>query len=136
MGRDLSECRACLLVLLLTLPGITAGQSNAGADQPSQASRPKQYLKIGKGIVPPSVISDPKPSDPPSCKITHEAVSILWVAIGEQGTVDAVKVERSAGRDLDQKAVDFVKQWKFNPAMKDGKPVPVHVDVQFSFHLC
>jgi len=133
---NLSVCGPVLFVLFLMSAGIGIGQSNGTADQPPQASGPKQYLKIGKGIVPPKVIFDPKPLDPPSCKITHEAVAILWVGVGEQGTVDAVRVERSAGHDLDQRAIDEVKQWKFKPATKDGIPVPVHVDVQLSFHLC
>ncbi len=125
-----------LFVLFLMLPGIAVGQSNETTGQPAEGSSPKRYLKIGKGMVPPKVVFDPKPLDPISCKIKHEAVAVLWVAVGEQGTVDAVKVERSAGHDLDQKAIDAVKQWKFEPATKDGTPVPVHVDVQVSFHLC
>jgi protein TonB len=118
------------------LPSISVGQTNAASGQPSEASGLKQYLKVGKGIVPPKVIFDPKPLDPPSCKITHEAVAILWLGVGERGTVDAVRVERSASHDLDQRAIDAVKQWKFEPATKGGKPVPVHVDVEVSFHLC
>jgi periplasmic protein TonB len=125
-----------LSVLFLTFSGIAGGQNNAPTSQPSEASNPKQYVKIGKGIVPPKVIYDPQPVTPPSCKITHNAIAILWVAIGEQGTVDAVKVERSAGRDLDQKAVDAVKQWKFRPATKDGLPVAAQTHVEVNFNLC
>jgi len=35
---------------------------------------------------------------------------------------------------LDQKAIDAVRQYRFKPAMKDGKPVQVdlYVDVNFT----
>lgn len=37
---------------------------------------------------------------------------------------------------LDEKALEAVRQYKFKPAMKDGKtPVPVSVDVEVNFRL-
>jgi TonB family protein len=36
---------------------------------------------------------------------------------------------------LDEKAIEAVKQWRFAPARKDGKPVPVAVDVEVNFRL-
>jgi len=46
-----------------------------------------------------------------------------------------VKVTRSLGLGLDEKAIEAVKQWKFEPAMKDGKPVAVQINVEVSFRL-
>jgi TonB family protein len=36
---------------------------------------------------------------------------------------------------LDQKAVEAVRKWKFEPAMKDGKPVAVQISVEVNFRL-
>jgi protein TonB len=36
---------------------------------------------------------------------------------------------------LDEKAIETVKTWKFDPAMKDGKPVAVQIIVEVAFHL-
>jgi len=36
---------------------------------------------------------------------------------------------------LDEKAIEAVKKWRFVPAMKDGKPVAVQVNVEVNFHL-
>jgi outer membrane biosynthesis protein TonB len=36
---------------------------------------------------------------------------------------------------LDEKAIDNVKNWKFEPALKDGKPVPAKIAVEVDFHL-
>jgi len=42
-------------------------------------------------------------------------------------------VLRSLDSGLDQKAVDAVKQWKFEPAMKNGEPVAVVINVEVNF---
>jgi TonB family protein len=49
--------------------------------------------------------------------------------------VDVVKVVHSLDRDIDQAAVETVKEWKFEPATRNGQPVPVQTDVTFNFNL-
>ena len=39
------------------------------------------------------------------------------------------------GMGLDEKAIEAVRNWKFEPAMKDGKPVAVQINVEVSFRL-
>ena len=34
---------------------------------------------------------------------------------------------------LDEKAIAAVSQWKFEPALKDGRPVPVQINVEVKF---
>jgi TonB family protein len=46
-----------------------------------------------------------------------------------------MRVQRGLGMGLDQKAVEAVKQWKFDPATKDGKPVAVQINVEVNFRL-
>ena len=36
---------------------------------------------------------------------------------------------------LDEKAIEAVRNWKFEPAMKDGHPVRVEIAVEVDFHL-
>ena len=36
---------------------------------------------------------------------------------------------------LDHKAVEAVEQYKFKPAMKDGKPVAVYVNIEVNFQI-
>ena len=57
-----------------------------------------------------------------------------WI-VGPDGHPRDVKVARSLGMGLDQKAIDAVKRWKFEPAMKDGKPVAVQINVEVNFRL-
>jgi protein TonB len=46
-----------------------------------------------------------------------------------------VKVQRSLGLGLDEKAIEAVKQWKFKPGYKDGKPVTVAATIEVNFRL-
>jgi protein TonB len=56
----------------------------------------------------------------------------LWV--DEQGNPSHIRVVRGVGMGLDENAVAAVRQYKFKPAMKDGKPVKVdmYIDVDFN----
>jgi protein TonB len=36
---------------------------------------------------------------------------------------------------LDEKAVEAVQKWRFEPGMKDGKPVAVQLVIAVDFHL-
>lgn len=59
------------------------------------------------------------------------------VVVVEDGTVGEVKVTRSLDEEygLDEQAVKAVKQWRFRPGTKDGKPVPVRVSIDMTFTL-
>ncbi len=61
---------------------------------------------------------------------------MLIVAVAADGSVSAVKVDRSAGDErLDAAALEAAKQWKFKPLVKDGRPVPSQVRVPIDFEL-
>jgi len=36
---------------------------------------------------------------------------------------------------LDEKAVEAVRTWRFEPGMKDGRPVAVQMNIIVNFHL-
>ena len=60
---------------------------------------------------------------------------MLWLIVGPDGRPRDIKITRSLGLGLDEKAIEAVKQWKFEPAMKDGKAVAVQISVEVSFRL-
>lgn len=60
---------------------------------------------------------------------------MLWVVIGPDGRPRDVRVARTLGMGLDQKAMEAVREWKFAPAMLDGRAVAVEVNIEVTFHL-
>jgi protein TonB len=56
--------------------------------------------------------------------------------ITEQGRVEEVQLERSAGYPaLDESAQEAVRRWRFDPARRDGAPVAVWVLIPVEFKL-
>jgi protein TonB len=54
--------------------------------------------------------------------------------IDANGRVTTMKVI-SGPTLLHQAAMDALKQWKYQPAILDGKPVPMHLSVTLQFRL-
>ena len=50
---------------------------------------------------------------------------VLYVEVDPDGKAHNMKVLRSLGLGLDEKAIEAVNKWKFRPGYKDGKPVTV-----------
>jgi TonB family protein len=92
--------------------------------------------RVGGGVSAPRAVYDPDPEySEEARKAKYQGVVVLWVVIGPDGRVHDMRVQRSLGMGLDEKAMEAVRQWKFDPARKDGRPVPVQVNVEVRFSL-
>ena len=60
---------------------------------------------------------------------------MLALIVDQRGLVRDVHVTQSLDKRLDQNAIDAVKQWKFRPAVKDGKLIAVRTSVEVDFRL-
>lgn len=59
---------------------------------------------------------------------------VVLAEVDAQGTpIDVRVVERSGERDLDRAAVNAVRQWRFEPAMRNGKAIATSVKVPVDF---
>lgn len=92
--------------------------------------------KIGGGASAPQLIHkvDPEYSEE-ARKARHQGVVELYIEVEPDGTVSRIVVRRSLGLGLDEKAIEAVKQWKFKPGLKDGKPVITGAYVTVTFRL-
>jgi TonB family protein len=71
---------------------------------------------------------------PPAAQNAPDIVCKLWVVVTEKGKVEDPKILRCTGNpEIDRRAVEAVKQWRFEPARKNGRPVRVRgtIDVHF-----
>jgi periplasmic protein TonB len=91
---------------------------------------------VGGGVSAPRAIYDPDPEySEEARKARFQGAVALWVIVGPDGRPHDVQISRSLGMGLDEKAVEAIKKWRFEPAMKDGHPVAVQVNVEVTFHL-
>jgi TonB family protein len=92
--------------------------------------------KIGPGVSPPVVLYIPTAKFTKAArKANYQGVVVLSTIVNEQGLPQNVHVVQSLGMGLDENAVEAVKKYRFKPAMKNGKPVPVMINVEINFHL-
>lgn len=93
-------------------------------------------FKVGGGVTAPRPIYDPDPEySDEARRAKYQGTVLLWVVIDANGRPHEVKVSRSLGMGLDEKAIEAVKNWRFTPAKKDGQPVAVQVTIEVSFRL-
>jgi TonB family protein len=64
-----------------------------------------------------------------------EGVVLVSALVNEEGNPVDLRVERSLGYGLDEKALDCFSQYRFTPAMRDGQPVAQRITIEVSFRL-
>jgi len=112
-----------LVVCALALP-LAAWQTEQQSEQ---------VYELGKGVEPPRPIHQVSPEHPAKGFRVSGTV-LIGLIVSSKGEPAEVHVIRSLEQDVDRSAVDAVKQWRFNPATKDGKPVAVKISVEIRFH--
>jgi len=94
-------------------------------------------MRVGRDISAPHVVPkiDPAYSDE-ARKIHYSGTVLLSLVITPDGLPSNIHVLMPIGAGLDEKAVDAVKQWRFQAAGKsDGHPVPVQATIEVNFRL-
>jgi TonB family protein len=69
-------------------------------------------------------------------KARFGGTTTLSVVIGADGTAQQISVQRALPCDLDQQAIDAMKDWKFKPAYSpDGNSAAVLQLIEVTFHI-
>jgi TonB family protein len=102
---------------------------------------------IGRGIEAVGV-TRPKPKHMADARLTDEAEreiqqnhhapefeSVVGLVVGVDGKARDICLAHSAGYGLDLNAAAAIQNYRFAPAMKDGKPIAVRVTIQIDFRL-
>jgi TonB family protein len=94
------------------------------------------FFHVGNGVSAPRAIYTPEPEFTEEArKAKYQGIVSLFAVVGADGRVHNPRVVRSLGMGLDEKALEVVKLWKFDPGTKDGRPVPVEMQLEISFNL-
>jgi protein TonB len=120
-------------------PGTVAGTFDgtfAPPPPPPVRAAPPAAVRVGTyGVRPPQKLNEVSPAYPPIAAAAHiQGIVIIEATISENGTVINARVLRSVPL-LDQAAIEAVKQWRYNPSMLNGVPVPVIMTVTVNFTL-
>jgi TonB family protein len=92
--------------------------------------------KAGNGVSKPELLHKVEPEySEEARKAKFQGVVILAITVDPNGNAINPQVMKSLGLGLDEKAMEAVRQWKFKPGYKDGKPVPVKATVEVNFRL-
>jgi TonB family protein len=116
---------------LFPVPPLVPGDAG-GAAWP-EATR---VYKPGAGVSAPVVVKEVRPQYTPEAEEAKiQGVVTLECVVNTDGSIGDVQVTRSLDAGLDQEAIKAVKQWRFEPGTKDGRPVPVRVALEMTFTL-
>lgn len=93
-------------------------------------------FRVGGGVSPPRKIYSPEPEfSDEARKAKYQGICVLSMIVELDGRPSNIRVVSSLGMGLDEKAIEAVRTWKFEPATKDGHPVRVPVQIEVDFHL-
>jgi TonB family protein len=131
-GATMASIAAIGLVGMLIGTQQAVGQGNPGGKDRNG----DQVYKVGNGVTPPKVLSKVDPEYTPEA--SAEKISgtvLLTVVIGTDGIAHDINVVSGIGSGLNEKAVEAVQQWHFQPGMKDGEPVQVRAQIEVNFRF-
>ncbi len=92
--------------------------------------------QVGGGVSAPVPIFEPQPEFSEEARKTKTGGTVLvdlWVDV--DGKPSHVHVLQGIGMGLDEKAMEAVKQYRFKPAMENGKQVVVEMNIVVTFDI-
>ena len=91
---------------------------------------------VGNGVSQPTLVSkvDPEYSEE-ARKAKYNGTVQLSIVVNTDGKAEEIKVVKSVGMGLDEKAVEAVQKWRFKPGLKSGVAVKTRALVEVNFRL-
>ena len=125
----------------IAAPTISDGDATAslgaGLSEPAsgQPAAPEAPLAVGGDVRPAKLINSVSPAYPALAKTEHVVGDVkIDALIDATGRVTTMKV-LSGPALLQRAAMEALRQWKYQPASLDGKPVPMHLTVTLQFRM-
>ena len=92
--------------------------------------------RVGGGVAAPIVLFAPEPEFSEEARKAKASGNVLvYLQVDTNGRPMHVRVLRGIGLGLDEKAVEAVSHYKFKPAMENGHPVAVEMQVEVNFQI-
>lgn len=92
------------------------------------------YTPGKDGVTHPVVVKEVKPHYPQAAlKEGKSAIVTVQCVVTPKGLPTDVQVQKPGDPAFDEEAVKALQQWEFKPGTKDGKRVPVRIEVELTF---
>jgi TonB family protein len=134
---SLNTNHVCFVATITVLCVLVAhGQIQPPENTDAAKTPPTGVFRVGGAVSAPKEVHAPVPEySDEARKAKLQGTCVLLVIVGRDGRPRDIRVLRTLGLGLDEKAIEAVKTWRFEPAMKDGKPVAALISVEVHFHL-
>lgn len=114
---------------------LSSGVSTwAQNEHKSKGEVDEPVYEIDKDTIPPRVTKQVYPKYKVSRGFRVEGTVSLRMVVSSRGLPSDVHIIKGLSPEVDESAVEAVKQWRFEPAKKDGKALAVRVVVDIRFH--
>jgi TonB family protein len=103
---------------------------------PSGGSGGTKVYRIGNGVSAPKLVSKLEPEYTDEARAAQlQGTTVVYAEIGPDGLTRNVRVISGLGLGLDEKAVEAINLWRFQPGTKDGEAVTVAATIEVNFRL-
>lgn len=122
----------CAVVLLAATAASGVLAKGVAADQ--GASYGKVYHP-GPDVTNPKLVYAPDPEYPKNAAArarTH-VICVIRVIVDRDGVPQDLQVVQSGGKDFDAEATKAVGRYRFEPGLRNGKPVAVEINIEVNF---
>ncbi len=134
---------ALLVVVLLAAAGAWAQSDSkshddqkGGAKSAGSDSVDEQVYDVAGDVKGPRVLHRVVPEFTQKSRDRHvEGSVILALVVTSKGEPRQIRVQKGVEQDLDEQAVQALKQWQFAPGTKDNKPVATRVSIEIRFNV-
>jgi len=120
-----------------TGPGHTVGTGSGPSYGPNRGSGNSPIGPPGNGVRSPTCQFCPRPEYSDEARRTHfQGLVMLNVVVLADGRAGRIELVSGPGLGLDEKAIEAVRNWRFNPAIgPNGKAVAVTIPIEVQFQL-
>jgi TonB family protein len=114
-------------------PETAATPASAADSQPPLAQLVAQPTP---GITVPRAKYTPDPEYSEEARTEQiQGLVIINLIVDKTGNPTNIRIVSPLGYGLDEKALNSIKKWRFEPGRKDGQPVATYATVEVAFHL-
>jgi protein TonB len=125
---------AWAISLLMPWRAVSGAAASEDSTSTDQEGSDEPVFDLASDITPPKPTKRVKPGYTPAArKAAVEGKVILSFIVTSKGMPTTIRIVQGLYPDLDQNAIESLKEWRFEPAKRAGKPIAVRLSIEFEF---